>query len=784
MIGNPAGGEELYAAIVARIASEKSSPFFVQVGGFDGVSFDPLRKHILERNLAGIIIEPVPCYFEKIQTLYAGSSQVKAINCAIAERAGEAVIWRFKPEAVERGILPPHFAGISSFLMDDLLADSGVLGRSCPDEETKRILRTLVEPVPVACRTLADVLDSHGVTSVDILQIDTEGYDLNILRLFDFDRFKPTLVQYEHQHLNEPDRAAAEAHLAQYGYRLHTQDFDTIAVLSDAAASGDATRQNILTLAGQLSREGRGGEALHILRYAARFEPNGEDILTTLVELQTAQGLVTEALETLADFRERAGSAAALLTLIQKQSLAAIALFNERLNEGGIEEAEKIASLLVRLAPQSEPFLEAAMSCNQALGRVERSIFFARHLLSIAPTHERARAAVDAAESAAPAAAVVTAQRALNPPGDVHPLLQLRDLHDAGSALLIEPLSAERTALVEKLWAKAGDLQVDVPPGSEWQDWERHYRQLIAAADMGFLQSGFAPASLPADSVLTDSRGASIDWSALAARAAALKAECVFFVAADETYIKLYARHFVRSIQKYAEAPCLMIVHAIGGAARLENIVASLGIDDDRLFFAADDFDAAAVKTLCRDAPPKGTSDRPLAHFQSARFLHVGQTLEKLQLPVFVSDIDLLLQGEVRPLLARFADADLVLNENAESAAFGSRFTANLLLLNPRPNTAVFLAMLRAYLSQALAQPEVTRWIDQCGLLMASHALQRQQPSARIARFDTSRDVNNVMYGAYQDHPYTFLSLYHGFDTETLEGESAAFNRPARDSAA
>jgi hypothetical protein len=302
---------------------------------------------------------------------------------------------------------------------------------------------------------------------------------------------------------------------------------------------------------------------------------------------------------------------------------------------------------------------------------------------------------------------------------------------------------------------------------------------LINAADTNVLRAPLTVAESPTLHSVMRADGIVLSWDEVRSLAARTDAECVFFVAADETYIKLYARHFIRSVQKYCEARCLVVVHVIGGDQRLAEIVSAVGIFDDRLLFTADAFDAAAVRTRCHDAPPKGVSDRPLAHFQSSRFLHVGTVLAELQRPVFVSDIDLLLQNEIRPLLERFSDADFVLNHNAESAAFGSRFTANLLLLSPRKNTAAFLSTLRAYLERALAGDDVTRWIDQCGLMMAQHALRLQRPDARIANFDTGRDVNNVMYGAYQDHPYTFLSLYHGFDTDSLEGENGAFNRPA-----
>ncbi len=105
-----------------------------------------------------------------------------------------------------------------------------------------------------------------------------------------------------------------------------------------------------------------------------------------------------------------------------------------------------------------------------------------------------------------------------------------------------------------------------------------------------------------------------------------------------------------------------------------------------------------------------------------------------------------------------------MLNENTVSANAGSRFTANLLLLNPTANAALFLRFLGAYLEKALSGSEVSRWIDQFALMQARHHLMKYKPKARIGYFDVNSDINNLIYTAYQEHPYRFLSLYHGFD--------------------
>jgi hypothetical protein len=194
-----------------------------------------------------------------------------------------------------------------------------------------------------------------------------------------------------------------------------------------------------------------------------------------------------------------------------------------------------------------------------------------------------------------------------------------------------------------------------------------------------------------------------------------------------------------------------------------------VGETDERLIFSGDDFDPAGVTTRCYDSPPKGLIPRPVAHYQSVRFLKLGAVLRAFELPVFVSDIDLLLQRGVEDLLEARRGADLVLNKNEASSNAGSRYTANLLLANPTPRALVFADFLAGYLADKLAGAEVSRWIDQFGLSMAVQHLHRGAEPAQIEYFDTTCDINNLMYPAYAENPYRFFSLYHGFDMSSLD---------------
>jgi len=496
-------------------------------------------------------------------------------------------------------------------------------------------------------------------------------------------------------------------------------------------------------------------------------------VLVALARTLRDRGRTLEALEALARARDAMDDPSPLLPDISEVSLLAVHSFNAHRDAGELELAREYAAALVRLVPRNPEFLAAALECEKALGRWNEVAVYARSLLEVDPGSIAARATLAEICKVTGDAEGEIAHRmvlALSPANPLAPLVRLRDLHDVTSLILCRPLTPGSEAKARRLLDAARALRIEAEPGSEWEGWEKHYRLLLDAVDLDAVRADTPAAADPGPVALLGADGEALDWRDLRRRADELQAAAVFFAAADEAYVDLYGRWYGRSVLKFSDVPCLVVIHVIGGGARLAEIAARVGVSDRRLVFAGDHFDAGAVTTAAYDAPPKGRAAKPLAHLQSVRFLRLGALLDQLERPVFVSDIDLLLQRGVADLLDRHAGDDLVMNENEVSFNAGSRFTANLLLATPGPAARRFTAFLAAYLDCALAGAEVTRWIDQLGLLLARQHLLIHDPEAKVGGFDTMSDINNVMYPSYQPHPFRFLSLFHGFDMASLEG--------------
>jgi tetratricopeptide (TPR) repeat protein len=526
----------------------------------------------------------------------------------------------------------------------------------------------------------------------------------------------------------------------------------------------------LFEIANGLQAKGRGADALILLGHLAELLPDSAEVMQARLDGLSALGRHIEALDLVTQARGRAADPASLSAVAQAQGAVAIGAFNGFLAAGQLAEAEAVAAALVRLMPTAPGLIEAAISCNQALGRTEAAQAYARALLALQPQNEAALAALPPAppanEELGVEARIAAALASDNPN---HALIRLRDIHDIASFILCHPLTPDSTDQLRRLLAAGLALPVETQPGSEWEAWVTHYRVLLESLDPDAILGPTPKAPAEPKAAFRLSTGKSLDWKGLKAHADAVGAEAVFFVAADAAYIELYARWYALSVLKYSDVPALIVVHVIGGAGELDAMAATVGVHSDRLVFCGDDFDQGAVTTRAFDAPPKGEAKKPIAHLQCVRFQRVGALVSKLQRPVFVSDIDLILQRGVADLLDLHRGADVVFNENDVSFNAGSRLTANLMLLWPTANTDVLLRFLSGYLTAKLAGERVTRWIDQVGLIHAWQHVLAHVAEPRIGYFDTASDVNNVMYTSYQAHPFRFLSLFHGFDTSTLE---------------
>lgn len=220
---------------------------FVQIGSNDGAQQDPLREAIVGGHWSGVMVEPVPYVFERLRGNYGRyDGRIRLENVAIGSSDGSMPFYFIpRSEGVNAQGLPEWYDALGSFSREVIASHKPFI----PDIES----RIVCEDVPTL--TFDSLCRRCGISRVDLLHIDTEGYDYEILKRVDLERWRPKLVIYEHHHLGAA-RGECEAYLRKHGYELMPEALDTWALRVADLGRGDRA---LLAMWRRLQAERSGG---------------------------------------------------------------------------------------------------------------------------------------------------------------------------------------------------------------------------------------------------------------------------------------------------------------------------------------------------------------------------------------------------------------------------------------------------------------------------------------------------------------------------------------------
>jgi FkbM family methyltransferase len=191
--------------IVSQHLLKTTDFFFLQIGAFDGVECDPLRNYVQQYRWRGLLLEPQRSAFRELQKNYSDQPQLILRNLAISDKRVRKTLY-----TVNGGDAPEWCRGLASFRRDVILKHSTLL----PDLERR------LNSEEVECVTFNDLLDEYQIEKIDLLQIDVEGYDAELIKMFPFDRMKPRIVHFERKHLLRDELDSCLHLLASHKYRF------------------------------------------------------------------------------------------------------------------------------------------------------------------------------------------------------------------------------------------------------------------------------------------------------------------------------------------------------------------------------------------------------------------------------------------------------------------------------------------------------------------------------------------------------------------------------------
>ncbi len=173
--------------------------FFIEAGANNGIKQSNTLYFEKYRKWRGLLIEPVP--------ELAAQCKKNRPHCVVENAA--LVPFDFPSSHIEMRYcdLMSQVKGAMKTREDELQH----IERGCAVQDIT------AHDIKVPARTLSAILDQHNITSIDLLSLDVEGFELPVLKGLNLDKHKPLFILVEARYREEIDN-----HLEQH-YEVHAQ---------------------------------------------------------------------------------------------------------------------------------------------------------------------------------------------------------------------------------------------------------------------------------------------------------------------------------------------------------------------------------------------------------------------------------------------------------------------------------------------------------------------------------------------------------------------------------
>ncbi len=137
----------------------------IQIGSNDGVRFDNLNKFIKGYSPKSLLVEPIKKNFEDLKKNYINQKNIFFENSAIS--VNNEINKLFKVDENKLELYDEHIKGITSFKIAHLIKH-GVSKSHIVEEKVNSL-------------SINNLIEKYSLNQIDLLMLDTEGYDCEIV---------------------------------------------------------------------------------------------------------------------------------------------------------------------------------------------------------------------------------------------------------------------------------------------------------------------------------------------------------------------------------------------------------------------------------------------------------------------------------------------------------------------------------------------------------------------------------------------------------------------------
>jgi len=193
---------------------ETETIHFIQIGSNNQICW-PIEAYINER-WQSVLIEPITKKAEELRKKYH-ESNFSIENIAISDKNEKKVFY-----SIEAGNDSPSWV---SYLSSFKTFNIEWLKENYKDIKINElILDTL---------TYKDIVKKYNLKKVNILQIDTEGYDFKILNSIDLTKFDIDLIIFESKHLSKFEKSKIRNLAKRNNYAFFEETIDSLFFRTD-----------------------------------------------------------------------------------------------------------------------------------------------------------------------------------------------------------------------------------------------------------------------------------------------------------------------------------------------------------------------------------------------------------------------------------------------------------------------------------------------------------------------------------------------------------------------